>query len=111
MQTAIGITAPRLLKKSHVRVLAVVAEMTSDGGIKADDVPMHIKKNYNKCCTPMVVDEIFELLQVQRLMHPRGDDSGRWICTTLGLDQYKMIQEDTKDLLGPTTSPQQPMRA
>lgn len=100
----------QLLKKAHIRVLAVIAEHTRDGGIALGDVPASILSAYQKNAETKVIESILAAKEMIFFVI-QAPESGKWVCTPEGLQEYSRIRTNQNWLLDPTTSPKLPMRA
>ena len=98
---------PGNMKKNHIRILAVVAEATKDGGVSAEQAASLMKTINGKDCMTVVAVEILDHLNHQGLT--RLDQQGLWVCNESGLTLYNDIKKSRPDALEKSTSPSVPM--
>lgn len=104
-------------KKSHQRVLAVLAENTTQGGILLADIPQALEQKFGKKhCSAEVVTTIISDLEILDLTLYQEEGQGvtasrRYGCSKKGLEAHENTVRNNPKLLEKTTSPDCPMFA
>lgn len=94
------------LKKSRLRILAILKEGQNDGGMKLEEVPPLLLQQFNKTATSSVVLACIHDLKHMGLVSKNGE---KYTLTARGLAHVTFLQENQPDLFRKTLSPEHPM--